>query len=106
VVKIRIPLPVWRKCVFFGFRRKTIGSYTFWDSNLVASLVKNRGLRSVERLTRFVWQTDRQTDFIICPMLLMFLRRQIFRFCTALYGGVLHDSGLPIVAVMRTHVLR
>ena len=57
-----------------------MGNHISWDSNLVASLVKIGGrLRSVERSTRFVWQThwlthwqtDTQTDFIICPMLLM-----------------------------------
>ena len=70
-----IPLPVWRIC-FFRISTKTIGNHTSRDSTLVASLVKiSGGLRSVERSTRFVWQSDwlthRQTDSIICPMLLM-----------------------------------
>ena len=37
------------------FHQKTIGNHIFWDSTIVASLVKIGGrLRSVERSTRFV----------------------------------------------------
>ena len=60
----------------FGFPPKTRANHISRDSTLVASLLKiGGGLRSVERSTRFMWQTDwlthRQSDFIICPMLLM-----------------------------------
>ena len=58
------------------FHPKTTGNHISRDSTLMASLLKiGGGLRSVERSHRLVWQTDwlthRQTDFIICPMVLM-----------------------------------
>ena len=69
---------------YFRFPPKTIGNHVSWDSTLVVSLVKIDGiLWSVERSTRFVWQTDSltdtQTDFIICPM-------QIIRMDTVIRG--------------------
>ena len=65
----------------FWISIKAIGNH-IWESTLVASLVNIGGkLRSVERSTRFVWQThllthsltDTQTNFIICAMLLTHL---------------------------------
>ena len=44
-----------------------LGNHIYWDSTLVASLVKIGGrLRPVERSTRFVWQTAWYTDWLTC----------------------------------------
>ena len=58
------------------FHQKTIDDHISQDTAMTASLVNIGGrLQPVERSTRSVWDTDwltnRQIDFIICPMLLM-----------------------------------
>jgi len=51
---------------YFGFPPKTIGDHVFWDSTLVASLVKvGRKLRPVQRSTRLCDRlTDTQTKWL------------------------------------------
>jgi len=76
------------------FHKKTIGNHISWDSTLLASLVKIGGrLRSVERSTRFVWQTHSlthwltdththtHTDLIICKMLMVHWADNDFSWC-------------------------
>ena len=55
----------------FGLPPKTIHNHISWDPTLVASLVKvSGGLRSVERSTRFVWQTHWLTHSHIHKLIL------------------------------------
>jgi len=51
---------------------KTIGDHISWDTTMMASLVnKYRWKIAIRRAFNSFCVTDSQTDFIICPMLLM-----------------------------------